>query len=99
VFGREYLEFLELFPASDFAADLCAGFRDYRVVICASSFRKVIRRLDDLRARPGFSWPSAEGMGDCLLKLRGSMTAAIRMPLRSFDQVLGVILLPVSLST
>ena len=33
--------------------------------------------------------------GGCLLKLRGSMTAAIRIPL-SFDQVLGAILLPVS---
>jgi len=43
VFGREYLEVLELFPASDFAADLCAGFRDYRVVICASSFRKCLK--------------------------------------------------------
>ena len=33
MFGREDLEFLELFPALTFAADLCTGFRYYRVVI------------------------------------------------------------------
>ena len=71
MFGREYLEVLELFPASDFAADLCAGFRDYRVVICASSFRKVIRRLDDLRARLGFFVAKCRRYGGLSFKAKG----------------------------